>query len=188
MSAQNYSPAAQTLASTVTIPVDGDAINQDNLFNEASPGGTPKATIAYALDCIKGVITDFGKKAAANTWTQLNTFLAVAIEYAVQASLGTITDAAAAQIGITKWVWLATSVSQQIDVEILDTNAQNGHFLIVGRDPAGAHTVVFHRPGPAAAAIVTLASSQACGAILVRRGGDWRLLFGGQNTTAGADA
>ena len=54
MAATNYSPSPKTLGATVTHPVDGDTVNNDNLFLEAAPGGTPKLTLAYLADCLAG--------------------------------------------------------------------------------------------------------------------------------------
>lgn len=129
-----------------------------------------------------------GKLDASNTWTgNVNTFNALALAKALLTNPGTITDAATATIDVTSFVWIADSASQQIDVTVSNTGAADGLLLIVGRSPTGANTVVLKRSG-SAAAIVTLGSGAACGAILIRRAGVWRLLFGGQNTTAGADA
>lgn len=187
MSAQSYSPSAKTLGSTVTIPADGDPIAQDNLYKEASPGATPKLTLGYLADCVKGVITDYAKKTSVNFWTNLQTFFAVAIQCALLADKGTITDASTTTIDVTKFAWIATSVSQQINCFVDATNAAEGHLLFVSRDPAGAFGVVFKRVGQAAA-IVSLGSSDSAGAILIFRGGQWRLFMAGVNAVPGADA
>lgn len=46
----NPSPADPAAASTVTLLVDGDPLNRDDLYKELAPGATPKGTIGLALD------------------------------------------------------------------------------------------------------------------------------------------
>ncbi len=125
---------------------------------------------------------------AARVDATINTFVGIiAFAKALRTTLGTITNAATANIGVASAFWVATAVSQQIDTYALDADASDGDLLFVSRDAAGAFPVVVHREGQAAA-IVTLPSSTATGAILVRRAGTWRLFFAGLGATAGAHA
>lgn len=40
----------------VSTLVDGDTVSRDNLFKEASPGATPKLTLALLLDYLVGIV------------------------------------------------------------------------------------------------------------------------------------
>lgn len=149
----------------------------------------PFAVSSHTLTAgrLSAILAQLGSLGGSNVWSALNTFTSLALATSALLSLGTITDASSADIDIQKPAWIATSVSQQINVQVLDLNAANGHLLFVSRDPAGAFSVVIKREG-SAAAIVTLGSATATGAVLIRRGGLWRLLFAGTGATAGAEA
>lgn len=101
---------------------------------------------------------------------------------------GTIPDSdTTTTIKVSKRVWYQTTPTSQLDHEIDDTDAVDNDEIIVRRGSSGAHAVILHRPG-SAAAIVTLPSATCCAAILRRVGGVWTLLLGSEGTVPGADA
>lgn len=100
---------------------------------------------------------------------------------------GTIADESITTIDATRCSWVATAVSQQINVIVEDTDATEGRLLFVSRDPEGSHSVVFKR-SDSTGAIVSLPGSKATGAILIFRGAQWRLLFAGAGALPGAAA
>ncbi len=52
---RNPVPTTPPAATTFRILVDGDAVNKDDLFDEAAPGAKPKVTLGLLLDYVFGL-------------------------------------------------------------------------------------------------------------------------------------